>query len=58
MKLLLTTLPTAWREQYVEVVLTVLTTLKLVEDSFWESSETLCTSVKMTAAICTFTMFI
>jgi hypothetical protein len=56
MQLLLTALPTAWCKQYVEVMFAVLTALKLIEDSFWESSETLCTTAKTTVAF--FTMFI
>jgi hypothetical protein len=51
MQLLLTALPTAWCKQYVEVMFAVLTTLKLVENSFWESSETLRTTAKMTVAL-------
>jgi hypothetical protein len=39
-----------------EVMFTVFTTLKLIEDSFWESSETLRTTAKMSIALSTMFM--
>jgi hypothetical protein len=48
---LLTTLPTAWCKQHMEVMFAVFTAFKFIENSFWERSETLRTTGNIKDAI-------